>query len=313
MRIRPLGVLVVLSLLVTSGCTSGGGGTAATSKAPPASPQPATTSTTAPKPPVAIPTCDPISVPPFDAANFTSPTKINNQWLPLVPGTRIVLEGRANRGGGVQPHRVTFIVTDLVKVINGVPTVVNWDVDTNEGQLAEAELAFFAQDRDGNVWSFGEYPEEYRNGKFTGAPRTWFAGVSKAEAGVQVPAESQIGKAEVLQASAPEVGFLDCAKDVKTEDKTCVPLGCYEKVRVADERSPLDPTSGVQRKLYAPGIGNVQVEAVGDPEGETLVLVERTTLSPQELVTARQEAMKLDKHGRQVHPAYRDTQPLQAS
>jgi hypothetical protein len=73
---------------------------------------------------------------------------------------------------------------------------------------------------------------------------------------VRVPAESQLGKSGVLQASAPEVGFLDCAKDVKTEDKTCVPLGCDENVRVADERSPLNPTSGVQRKLYAPGIGN---------------------------------------------------------
>jgi hypothetical protein len=81
---------------------------------------------------------------------------------------------------------------------------------------------------------------------------------------------------------------------------------------VADERSLPDPNAGIQRKLYAPGIGNVQVEAVGDPEGETLVLVERTTLSTQELATARDEAMKLDNHGRQVQPAYRDTLALQA-
>jgi hypothetical protein len=261
---------------------------------------------------VAIPTCDPMVVPPFDTANFTSPTKIDNQWIPLVPGTRIVLEGRANQGGGVLPHRITFTVTDLVKVINGVPTAVRWRVDMNEGQLAEADLVFFAQDNDGNVWNFGEYPEEYLNGKFTGAPSTWIAGVSKAEAGVQVPAEPRIGQAEVLQGSAPEAGFLDCAKDVKTGDKICGPFGCYENVRVADERNLLDPNAGIQRKLYAPRIGNVQVEAVGDPEGETLVLVERTTLSPQELATARDEAMKLDQHGRQVQPAYRDTQALQA-
>ena len=312
-RNLPLGILAIVSLLVTSACTGGSrGGTATTSEAPPASPSPAAPSTVPPKPPVAIPTCDPMVVPPFDTANFTSPTKIDNQWMPLVPGTRIVLEGRANQGGGVLPHRITFIVTDLVKVINGVPTAVSWRVDMNEGQLAAADLEFFAQDNDGNVWNFGQYPEEYLNGTFTGAPNTWTAGVSKAEAGVQVPAQPRIGKAEVLQASAPEVGFLDCAKDVKTGDKICGPLGCYENVRVADERSLLDPNAGIQRKLYAPGIGNVQVEAVGDPEGETLVLVERTTLSTQELATARDEAMKLDKHGRQVQPAYRDTLALQA-
>ena len=40
-------------------------------------------------------------------------------------------------------------------------------------RLQEQELAFFAQDDQGNVWNFGEYPEEYDNGKFTGAPSTW--------------------------------------------------------------------------------------------------------------------------------------------
>jgi hypothetical protein len=293
-------------------CSSGSsGGTPTTSQPPPVTPEPAVVSTTPPKPPVEIPTCDPVAIPAFAATNFSNPTKVDNPWMTLVPGTRVVLEGRANRGGGTLPHRITFTVTDLVKVINGVPNVVNWDVDMNEGQLAEAELAFFAQDNDGNVWNFGEYPEEYTNGKFTGAPSTWFAGTSKAAAGVQVPAETRIGKAEVLQGSAPDVEFLDCAKDVKTGEKVCGPLGCYENVRAVDERSPLDPASGVQRKFYAPGTGNVRVEAVGDPEGETLVLVERTTLSPQELAKAREEAMKLDKHGRQVHPVYQGTESLQ--
>ena len=64
-----------------------------------------------------------------------------------MPGTRLTLEGRANRGGGPLPHTVTFTVTDLTKVIAGVRTRVAWDVDVNEGELSETELAFFAQDK----------------------------------------------------------------------------------------------------------------------------------------------------------------------
>ncbi|MEU5260937.1 hypothetical protein [Amycolatopsis sp. NPDC021455] len=263
------------------------------------------------KPAVAVPTCGPVHIPALDPHVFSQPTKITSQWMPLVPGTRMVLEGRANRGGGVLPHRITFTVTDLTKVIDGVPNLVTWDVDTDKNTVSEAELAFFAQDDGGNVWNFGEYPEEYQGGKFTGAPSTWIAGLSRAEAGIQVPAKVQIGTPEVLQGSSPDVDFLDCAKDVKATDRTCVPVGCYDQVRVVDERSPLAPDSGVQRKSYAPGIGNVRVEAVGDPEGETLVLVERTTLSPADLAKARAETRKLDEHGRATHPVYKDSAPLQ--
>ena len=313
MRRSTFSLLAVGPLLVVSGC-----GTAAPPPSPAAAPstvssatRPPTTSSAAVKPAVAVPTCGPVHIPALDPHVFSQPTKITSQWMPLVPGTRMVLEGRANRGGGVLPHRITFTVTDLTKVIDGVPNLVTWDVDTDKNTVSEAELAFFAPDDGGNVWNFGEYPEEYQGGKFNGAPSTWIAGLSRAEAGIQVPAKVQIGTPEVLQGSSPDVDFLDCAKDVKAADRTCVPTGCYDQVRVVDERSPLAPDSGVQRKSYAPGVGNVRVEAVGDPEGETLVLVERTTLSPADLAKAREETRKLDAHGRATHPVYKDSAPIQ--
>jgi hypothetical protein len=78
----------------------------------------------------------------FDRGNFPPSAKVDNPWYPLVPGTQYIMEGRANRGEGRQPHRVVFTVTDLTKVIDGVRTIVVWDRDINEGQLEEAELAF---------------------------------------------------------------------------------------------------------------------------------------------------------------------------
>src|SRR3990170_3720292 len=67
------------------------------------------------------------------------------------------------------------------------------------GQLVETELAFFAQDDDGNVWNLGEYPEEYENGEFVGAPSTWIAGLAGAEAGVHMLAEPRQGTGYYLQ------------------------------------------------------------------------------------------------------------------
>jgi hypothetical protein len=79
----------------------------------------------------------------------------------------------ANRGGGLLPHTVEFTITNLRKKIGGVPCVVVWDRDVNEGELRESELSFWAPDDFGNVWNTAEYPEEYQNGVLLGAENTW--------------------------------------------------------------------------------------------------------------------------------------------
>src|SRR5262245_41664349 len=140
----------------------------------------------------------------FHRGNFSNPTAINNRFFPLVPGTQYILDGVANRGGGLLPHRVVFTVTDVTKVIDGVSCVVLWDRDYNNSQLAEAELAFFAQDNEGNVWSTGEYPEEYENGEFVGAPSTWVAGLADAEAGVHMSGAPRVGL-KFMQGFAPNI------------------------------------------------------------------------------------------------------------
>lgn len=246
----------------------------------------------------------------LDPRDFAHSTSINNRFYPLRPGRQYVLEGRADRGGGVLPHRVVFTVTDLVKEIDGVKTVVLWDRDFSDGQLVEAELAFQAQDNYGNVWNLGEYPEEYDAGVFTGAPNTWISGLFGSKGGILVNGDPRLGD-KFLQGVAPEIAFLDCAKVYKTGENTCVPTGCYENVLVIAERSPLEPGSGKQFKYYAPGVGNVQIGAVGDKEGETLVLVEVTQLTPLQMLQAREEALKLEARAYQVSETYKFTPPMQ--
>ena len=75
---------------------------------------------------------------------------------------------------------VEFTVTNLRKKIGGVPCVVVWDRDVNEGELKESELSFWAQDDFGNVWNTAEYPEEYQNGVLLGAENTGARGGADA-------------------------------------------------------------------------------------------------------------------------------------
>jgi hypothetical protein len=229
-------------------------------------------------------------------AGFANPTRISNGWLPLTPGMQFVLDGRADSGNGLQPHRVVTIVTTLTKVINGVRTVVVWDRDYANGRLVESELAFHAQDDARNVWNFGEYPEVYENGRFAGAPDTWIAGLAQAKAGIAMLANPRVGTPSYSQGSAPAVDFADMARVFQTGQRTCVPVKCYANVLVTDEWDALDPSGGHQRKYYAPGVGNVRVGAVGGDQ-ETLALVQAVRLSPQALAQVRSQALRLDAHG----------------
>ncbi len=247
----------------------------------------------------------------FSPNNFSNPTRIDNKWLPLVPGTRLILEGQADRGSGARPHRVVFTVTDLTKVINGVRTVVIWDRDVVEGQIAESELSFFAQDDHGNVWNLGEYPEEFEDGKFTGAPSTWIAGVARAKAGIHMRGKPRLNQPRYLQGWAPDIEFFDCAKVIKEVPKICVPFKCFEHVLVTDETGPLDPEGGHQRKFHAPGVGIAKITPVDDPEGETLVLVKIVHLNPHDLREVSKRALRLEERAYRVSEVYRHTPPAE--
>jgi len=249
----------------------------------------------------------------FNAQNFAADSfRVDNIWLPLIPGRQYVMEGQANRGAGLLPHQVIFTVTDLTKVINGVRSLVIWDRDIGQGGvLQEAELAFNAQDKVGNVWNMAEYPEEYDAGKFVGAPSTWIAGLAGANAGVAMRAWPRVGTSSWIQGFIPAIGFEDQAMVAKQHQRTCVPIVCFGNVLVVDETNLLSPTDGHQLKYHAPMVGIVRIApGVGRTGQEILDLVKVRYLGPKEMATARQEALKLESRAYQVSAVYRQTPPM---
>jgi hypothetical protein len=242
--------------------------------------------------------CGPGSALSFHRSAFPAKPEIDNKWLTLKPGMQRTTTGKVVSPDGTTARTVVSIVTGLTKVIDGVKTIAIWDRDYSNGELVESELAFFAQTRRGTVWLFGEYPEEYENGKLAGAPSTFISGMDKARAGIAMQAEPHRNTPAYVQAYAPSVDFLDCG-DVKYKHLcVCVPTGCYDDVMVIDEFNPLDPPSaGHQRKYYAPRTGLIKVTAVGGEDQEFMDLVKIKKLNRTELAKVNARALAIDRRG----------------
>jgi hypothetical protein len=234
----------------------------------------------------------------FDPSRFSDPTTVDNRWFPLTPGTQLTWQGSALDGSERIARQVVFTVTGLTKTINGVRTVVGFDRDYNDGELVEPELVFFAQDDDGNVWTLGQYPEEYEDGKVVEAP-AWLAGLEGAKAGLVMRTAPKPGTADWSQGLGPKVEYADRAKVRKVGEQTCVPVGCYEDVLVIEEWDAADPTAR-QLKYYASGVGNVRVGWAGtDEEKEVLVLTNVAQLSPAARAATDNEALQLEQRAYQ--------------
>jgi hypothetical protein len=243
-------------------------------------------------------------VPPAFVPNrFPARPKVDNRYLPLTPGSQLTVSGMVTGDDGKQhAHRIVTTVTDLTKVLGRVRTVVVLDEDFEDNKLQESELAFFAQDVAGNVWTVGEYPELWGNGKLTGAPSTWIAGLTDAKPGYAMTANPRLGAPAYLQGLVPSIGFEDCARVFKTGQQTCVTLRCFTGVLVTDEWAPRDPAGGHQRKFYAPGVGTVRIAAVGGTNPEVLQLTAATRLRGSAFAAVRAKALRQDTRGYTVSP-----------
>lgn len=228
--------------------------------------------------------------------NFNTSTRIDNKWAPMRPGTRWTYEGSSREDDGkVVPHRIIVTVTNLTKTLGGVRTVVSYDEDFSDGELVEAELAFYAQDNDGNVWQFGEYPEEYEDGRFVKAP-AWISGLQGARAGIMMPANPEAATSDFAQGWGPAVGWKDRGRLYRTGEKVSVPAGSFDGVLVIAE-SAAGERDAEQLKYYAPGVGNIRTGWLGsdDKATEFLELVKVEQLKGPALAEVHRKALLLEK------------------
>jgi len=267
-------------------------------------PSPTAEPTPSPSPsPEPTPSMDPLkpAFAEFEPGRFTNSAIITNEWLPLQPGRRWIEDGVTLEDGERIPHRITFTVTDLTKMIAGVETVVVWVEDISDGILVEKEIAFYAQDDDGTVWYFGEHPEEFEDGEFVKAA-PWIAGLEDARAGIKMFADPTTHTQTWYQGWAPAVEWSDFGRIDESLPEDCVTAGCYpEVVRFAESS---DDEEGIfQLKSYAKGIGEIRTGWRGEAESrEELQLKSTATLSSAALVKYDRLALQLEAHAYKISP-----------
>ena len=196
-------------------------------------------------------------------------TKIDNKYFPLKPGTTFVYQGKS--AGNAE--RDVMGVTHSTKKVMGVKCVVVDDRVWAHGNLTEKTFDYYAQDKKGNVWYFGENSKEYKNGKVS-TQGSWEAGKNGAKPGIIMQSHPKMGQSyrqEYKKGSAE-----DMAKVLELNGSAEVPYGSFDHVLVTKEWSPLEP-GVVEHKSYAAGVGDVkEVTVKGPPETLGLVKVEHT-------------------------------------
>ena len=201
--------------------------------------------------------------PAIDPANFTH--VIDHPYFPLVPGTTFNIlekEGRETREN-------TITVTHDTKTVMGVKCVVVHDTVTVGGKMMEETFDWYAQDKQGAVWYFGEATKEFKSGGRVSEEGSWEAGVKGAQPGIAMPAHPKPGepyRQEFLAGAAEDMGQV-----VAVGESVTVPAGTYKDCVKTKDWSLLE--SGHEHKWYARGIGFVRSES---SSGEVATLVSIT-------------------------------------
>jgi hypothetical protein len=237
----------------------------------------------------------------FDPANFVSPTQDTNPYQPLKAGIQWVRGGSTLVGGREVPHQVISTMSDVIRVIEGVPTVAMLDESTDSGEVAQIGMDYLALDKDGNVWLLGGYTEEYEGGQYTNTEDHWLGTVGGSSVGILAPAEVTSDTAQWCiggsEEDAPTVG-----KPVKIGISECVEFGCYENVRLIQEGEVGAPDN--EHKYYAQGIGVIRnIPLNASLHKDRFELMNFVQLSSEGLAQVSQTVLDLEAHARETAPA----------
>lgn len=236
---RPLAVAVFLILAALAGCSRDGAKSGTNPFAPSGSE-------------LAVVTADPNAARitlPFDPGNFGTVTE-SNQFFPLTPGYRYAYVTETPEGRETND----VVVTHNTKTILGVKTTVIHDQVFLEGSLTEDTFDWYAQDKDGNVWYFGEDTKTYEDGVLVTTAGSWEAGKNGAQAGIIMLANPKIGD-QYYQEFAPGV-VADQGKVLSLKEDVTVPYGSFTNCLKTADWTPIEPGNRAF-KYYAEGIGVV--------------------------------------------------------
>lgn len=194
---------------------------------------------------------------------------IDNPYFPLKPGTIRFYMNKTKSGGQVSIENITITVTNKTRIVAGVTCEVIHDQVKENGVVIEDTYDWYAQDKNGNVWYFGESTRK-RTDTGWSTLGSWEAGVNGGEAGILMYGNTAAHNGETYYQEYLENYAEDQAKIVSTNANITIGLGTYKHCVQTKEFTRLDP-GNVVRKTYAPGLGEIFAETVtGGYEREEL-------------------------------------------
>ena len=203
--------------------------------------------------------------PHIDPAGFSA--RVTNPLFPLVVGRTLVYAGSKDGKSAVD----LFVASPRTAVIDGVRTRVVEDRLFLDGVLEERTSDYYAQDRCGNVWYFGEDTAVLdERGHVVDTSGSFHAGVDGAEPGVFMQASPSSAASSGRSGTPGEAE--DTYRAVATGESVRVPYGEFHDALRTVETTALEP-GVVDNKLYVAGIGEVIEKAVRGPV-EKLALVD---------------------------------------
>jgi hypothetical protein len=195
----------------------------------------------------------------LDPADFT--VEIDNPYYPLRPGDRRVY--RETAPDGTRQRIVDKVLNKTKLIANGVTArVVRATVTNRAGKVVEFTEEWFAQDRAGNVWYFGEDTTKYDGGK-ANKKGSFEAGVDGAQPGVQMPAKPKPGMRFRLEGGY-KTGAADHTEVLSVgKEQVEVPFGYFRGTVMMRDYTPLEPRVS-ELWFYAKGAGAVLALDISD-------------------------------------------------
>jgi hypothetical protein len=184
---------------------------------------------------------------------------VDNPWFPLAPGATYVYRGTKDG----QASRDVVTVTHRTRLIHGARCVAVRDLQYVGGRLEERTTDWYAQDRAGNVWYFGEDTVELdRHGHVKDTSGTWRAGRDGARAGIYMPAHPRVGQTGRQEYYKGEAE--DHFRVVRRHASVTVPYTSSHVALLTEEWTPLEP-GVLDHKYYMRGVGTVLEQSVKGP------------------------------------------------
>jgi len=208
--------------------------------------------------------------PKIDPSDFVK--GISNPYLAFTTRTKFYYVNKIVEDNKLTIEHNPVIVTSDTKLILGVPCTVVHDVVKVNGKITEDTYDWYAQDKHGNVWYFGEDTKSYDNGHVS-TEGSWEAGVDGAKPGIIMFANPDAHIGETYQQEYLKGVAEDEATLVNTNSTVKTVYGTFTNCIKTKEFTRLEPGI-VETKYYAKGVGQVLMEAAkGENERDILINV----------------------------------------